>query len=98
MKITDTLLQLQVRFGQRDSLKLSLTNETRRGALSIEYFQAREAKGMIAEAARMKKDAERMHPGVVASNTTTVTGEAPVVKKRTRGPNKPKTVVADAAQ
>jgi hypothetical protein len=57
-----------------------------------------EAKGMIAEAARMKKDAERMHPGVVASNTTTVTGEAPVVKKRTRGPNKPKTVVADAAQ
>ena len=56
-----------------------------------------EAKGMIAEAARMKKDAERMHPGVVAKNTTTVTGtEAP--KKRTRGPNKPKTVVADAAK
>lgn len=56
-----------------------------------------EAKGMIAEAARMKKDAERMHPGVVAKDTTTVTGtEAP--KKRTRGPNKPKTVVADAAQ
>jgi hypothetical protein len=54
-----------------------------------------EAKGMIAEAARMKKDAERMHPGVVAKDTTTVTGtEAP--KKRTRGPNKPKTVVADA--
>jgi hypothetical protein len=56
-----------------------------------------EAKGMIAEAARMKKDAERMHPGVVAKNTTTVTGtEAP--KKRTRGPNKPKTVVADATK
>ncbi len=56
-----------------------------------------EAKGMIAEAARMKKEAERMHPGVVAKNTTTVTGtEAP--KKRTRGPNKPKTVVADAAK
>jgi hypothetical protein len=27
-----------------------------------------EAKGLIAEAARMKKDAERMHPGVTASS------------------------------
>ena len=36
-----------------------------------------------------------MHPYVVAPKTTTAT-EAP--KKRTRGPNKPKPVVADAAQ
>jgi len=55
------------------------------------------AHNMIAEAARMKKDAERMDPNVKAAKaTTTVTTEAP--KKRTRGPNKPKTVVADAAQ
>jgi hypothetical protein len=54
------------------------------------------ANNMIAEAARMKKEAERMDPYVTAKATTTVTTEAP--KKRTRGPNKPKTVVADAAQ
>jgi hypothetical protein len=54
------------------------------------------AQNMIAEAARMKKDAERMDPTVTVgkSSTTTVTTEAP--KKRTRGPNKPKVVVADA--
>ena len=63
-------------------------------------FQAKkmeqEAKQMIAEAARMKKDAQRMDPGVVAKEapTTTVAVEAP--KKRGRGPNKPKAVVADA--
>ena len=63
-------------------------------------FQAKkmelEAKQMIAEAARMKKDAQRMDPGVVAKEapTTTVAVEAP--KKRGRGPNKPKTAVADA--
>jgi hypothetical protein len=55
------------------------------------------ANNMIAEAARMKKEAERMDPYVTAAKaTTTVTTEA--AKKRTRGPNKPKTVVADAAQ
>ena len=57
------------------------------------------ANNMIAEAARMKKDAERMDPYVTTkavSKVTTVTTEAP--KKRTRGPNKPKTVVADATQ
>lgn len=54
------------------------------------------AHNMIAEAARMKKDAERMDPTVSPgkTSTTTVTTEAP--KKRTRGPNKPKVVVADA--
>ena len=65
-------------------------------------FQAKkmenDAKMMIAEAARMKKDAQRMDPGVVAKEAPTVVVEAPVVKKRTRGPNKPKTAVADAVQ
>jgi hypothetical protein len=55
------------------------------------------AHNMIAEAARMKKDAERMDPTVSAKPiTTTAATEAP--KKRTRGPNKPKPVVADATQ
>ena len=62
-------------------------------------FQAKkmelEAKAMIAEAARMKKDAQRMDPGVVAKEAPSVTVDAS--KKRGRGPNKPKTVVADAA-
>jgi len=60
------------------------------------------AKAMVAEAARMKKDAERMDPTVSAKAATTATVSTPVVeadKKRTRGPNKPKSVVvADAAQ
>lgn len=54
-----------------------------------------EAKGLIAEAARMKKEAERMHPGVVVSGstvTTTVNADKP---KRGR-PAKAK--VADASQ
>ena len=58
------------------------------------------ARSMVAEAARMKKEAERMDPTVSARVTATVpvttTAEAP--KKRTRGPNKPKTAVADATQ
>jgi hypothetical protein len=53
------------------------------------------ANNMIAEAARMKKEAERMDPTVSAKALSPV-AEAP--KKRTRGPNKPKTAVADAAQ
>jgi len=59
------------------------------------------AKSMVAEAARMKKDAERMDPTVSASNATvaptTTTVSTPVAeapKRRGRGPNKPKTVVA----
>ena len=64
-------------------------------------FQAKkmeaEATAMIAEASRMKKEASRMDPNVVAKEAvSTVTEAAP--KRRTRGPNKPKTVVADAAQ
>jgi hypothetical protein len=49
------------------------------------------AHNMIAEAARMKKEAERMDPYVV---TPVISNEPP--KKRTRGPAKPKTVVSDA--
>ena len=56
------------------------------------------ARAMVAEAARMKKDAERMDPTVTARATATAPAtesfEAP--KRRTRGPNKPKTVTADA--
>lgn len=59
-----------------------------------------EAKAMIAEAARMKKDAERMDPHVAPKAVTTPVADSvePVKVKRTRGPNKPKTVVADATQ
>ena len=54
------------------------------------------ARAMVAEAARMKKDAERMDPTVSAKAIAPVTESAEVPKKRTRGPNKPKTVTADA--
>ena len=58
------------------------------------------ARSMVAEAARMKKDAERMDPTVSARAVApTVQSDAPVTeatKRRTRGPNKPKTAVADA--
>jgi len=68
-------------------------------------FQAKQmelnARQMIAEAARMKKEAANMDPKVVAKEapaTTMVTAEAPP-KRRGRGPNKPKPVVAaDAVQ
>ena len=56
------------------------------------------ARSMVAEAARMKKDAERMDPTVTARAVAPVTESAEAPKKRTRGPNKPKTAVADAAQ
>jgi len=56
------------------------------------------ARSMVAEAARMKKEAERMDPTVSARAATPVpvTESVEAPKKRTRGPNKPKTVVADA--
>jgi len=54
------------------------------------------ARAMVAEAARMKKDAERMDPTVTARAVAPVTESAEAPKKRTRGPNKPKTAVADA--
>ena len=59
-----------------------------------------EAKALVAEAARMKKDAERMDPHVTTKTAPAPVAEsvAPAKAKRTRGLNKPKTVVADAAQ
>jgi hypothetical protein len=60
------------------------------------------ARSMVAEAARMKKDAERMDPTVtaraVAPNVAPDFSVAEAPKRRTRGPNKPKTVTADATQ
>ncbi len=57
------------------------------------------AKSMIAEAARMKKDAERMDPTVSRpSKSKPVATEPAVSAKRTRGPNKVKTAVADGTQ
>ena len=54
------------------------------------------ARSMVAEAARMKKEAEKMDPTVSARAVAPVTESAESPKKRTRGPNKPKTAVADA--
>lgn len=55
-----------------------------------------EGKGLLSEAARMRKDAERMDPGVVASAAPVVTTtDAP--KKRGRPSNASKVVAADAA-
>lgn len=57
------------------------------------------AKAMIAEAARMKKDAERMDPTVSRpSKSKPVATEPAAPAKRTRGPNKVKTAVADGTQ
>jgi hypothetical protein len=57
------------------------------------------AKAMIAEAARMKKDAERMDPTVSRpSKSKPVATETAKPAKRTRGPNKVKTAVADGTQ
>jgi hypothetical protein len=57
------------------------------------------AKSMIAEAARMKKDAERMDPTVSRpGKSKPVATEVAVPAKRTRGPNKVKTAVADGTQ
>jgi hypothetical protein len=56
-----------------------------------------EGKGLLSEAARMRKDAERMDPGVVASvaPVTVTTADAP--KKRGRPSNASKVVAANAA-
>ena len=59
-----------------------------------------EAKGLIAEAARMKKDAQRMHPDVRTQPVVQVAQPAPVVSvspKRGR-PSKVKAVPANAVQ
>ena len=60
-----------------------------------------EAKGMIAEAARMKKDAQRMYPAVnLNTYTETVQEQAqPTATAPRRGrPPKAKVVPADAVQ
>lgn len=61
-----------------------------------------EARSLIAEAARMKKDAEKMDPNVMPVATpapeAVIETAAPAKVKRTRGSNKSKTVVADATQ
>jgi hypothetical protein len=54
-----------------------------------------EGKGFLSEAARMRKDAERMDPGVVASVAPTVTADVP--KKRGRPSSASKVAAADAA-
>ena len=54
-----------------------------------------EGKGLLSEAARMRKDAERMDPGVVASVVPTVTADVP--KKRGRPSSASKVAAADAA-
>ena len=54
-----------------------------------------EARGMIAEAARMKKDAERMFPNVVAAK---IALPEPVVAPKRGRPAKAKTAVADATE
>ena len=53
-----------------------------------------EAQGLIAEAARMKKDAERMNPNVVASKTVPE-GSATFATAKKRG--RPAKVVATNA-
>lgn len=56
-----------------------------------------EARGMIAEAGRMKKDAERMFPGAVPKTAiTTVTVAAATTAPRKGRPPKAKAVTADA--
>jgi hypothetical protein len=52
-----------------------------------------EARGLIAEAARMKKDAERMFPGVMVTDTITAATPA---ETKTRG--RKRAVAADAVQ
>jgi hypothetical protein len=49
---------------------------------------------MIAEAARMKKDAERMDPRVIAKETSITTQSVPVKRGR---PTKAKTATANAS-
>jgi hypothetical protein len=51
-----------------------------------------EARGLIAEAARMKKEAERMFPGVIVTETS----DAPAVQTKARG--RKRAVAADAVQ
>ena len=57
------------------------------------------AKAMIAEAAKMKKDAERMDPTVKRpGKQTLVAADTATPARRTRGPNKVKSAVADGSK
>jgi len=56
-----------------------------------------EGKGLLSEAARMRKDAERMDPGVVAAPVATTATPDTTAKKRGRPSNASKVVSADAA-
>lgn len=56
-----------------------------------------EAQGLISEAARMKKEAERMFPGVTANPVQTSPAIEPVTKRRGR-PNKTSVAAKDAVQ
>lgn len=93
----------EAEFKSRQSGQVPPSQASAQGALSDRDLAANmlgqaqrmetEAKGLLAEAARMKKEAEKMHPGVIAKpavSTSTVTAS-----KRGR-PAKAK--VADAAQ
>ena len=58
-----------------------------------------EAKGMIAEAARMKKDAQRMNPSVTLEHFVAPEAAAPAVAAPKRGrPSRAKAVPANAVQ
>lgn len=56
-----------------------------------------EGKGLLSEAARMRKDAERMDPGVVAAAPAAVTVTTPAPKKRGRPANASKVATPNAA-
>ena len=57
-----------------------------------------EAKQMIAEAARMKKDAQRMDPNVVAKEAVATNSDVTTVATGKRGRPAKNKAVADAAQ
>ena len=56
-----------------------------------------EGKGLLSEAARMRKDAERMDPGVVAAAPAAVTVTTPAPKKRGRPANASNVATPNAA-
>jgi hypothetical protein len=57
-----------------------------------------EAKGMISEAAKMKKDAERMFPGVSRNDGSLDSAPASTVEPKAKARTRKKTVAADAVQ
>ena len=69
------------------SLAINMLNQAKR--------MEAEAKGLVAEAARMKKEAEKMYPGVMVGETAE---PAPLATTPTRGRPKAKAKVGDAVQ